>query len=651
MEDVLGYLQSKNLHLKKASGKEVNIPCFYCNEPEGKRGRLYINVDPDAEMPGLHTCFLCGQKGNIYTLRRHFGDPVRDEEVVTEHRWEIYGHAADFYHQALAEHQKPRLYLKEERGFSIETISERKLGYGIFGLNRHLRGLGFSQAEIEATGLVHPEKGSGNLIETLQGRITIPYMSAGTVAAIRGRAFDDLNGAKYKTPPGTLARLFNSDATWEAEEVVITEGEFNAIALAQQGIAAVGVPGANTWQQGWEDYFTETKRVHLCLDTDDAGAAGARKIKDALGAKARVVTMPVGVDANDFFLEGKTAEDFHALVAKTQPNILLTVDDAYVDFLEFQTARGLQLGIEDIDNRIFPGLLPAQVMVILARTGVGKTITLLNTFQRIRMIHPEAKILFLSLEQTRGEWFERARRIGAFYDYENMPTEHTVPAIEDYLAKTSERTLAEWRQRLLMVDRNRLSEEQMKECLEEYALRMGKLPDVVAVDYLGYWAQSFPGEAYSRLTSAVMALKAVAKEYKVPIIAPHQVNRSAGAGADFDEDAARDAGTIGETADFIFGIRNPDHLVTQDNKNDEAPLPKNEVIMKILKSRHGGKGTSASLQWAPLSLTLVTSSPTLKGFAQDERIYENQNDRWYTAHYRHRTGTRHGHIDRLELDD
>lgn len=262
--------------------------------------------------------------------------------------------------------------------------------------------------------------------------------------------------------------------------------------------------------------------------------------------------------------------------------------------------------------------------------NTGKTLHLLNTMHQMRMVKGQEnlKFLFVSLEQTRGEWFERARRIHRFYN----------------INSTDQEALSWWRDNLLLIDKNRLTETELSSALDDYEYRMGAKPDVVMVDYLGYWARAFKGEAYQRTSDAIMTLKAVAKERRVPIITPHQVSRIAKFGEEPDADAARDAGVIEETADFLFILWRPDALLGRSAEEKSGV-----VHMKIGKSRHGGSGVKLDYQFAPISLAMVpihhSSDARLLQRARNELRYERDySDKWEQAVYRHRTGFE-GHLE------
>lgn len=645
--DVLGYLQSKGLQMKHAGGDEYHTHCFWHGEDTSKRGRLYINCNPNADIPGLYECKVCDAHGALATIKKHFGDYDEDQETDdnSETKLEIFRIAAQYYHDQLADYPEVLKYLKgSERMLTLETIIEQKIGYASDelvqdvatgqekwvpsrALYHHLRDMGYSAEDIIATGLV-TENRKKQLVDSLSGMVTIPYMVAGNIVAIRGRAWPyDSNSKrpKYKTCGGSKARLFNSDVTWHHDEVVVTEGEFDALILQQMGYPAVGVPGANTWQDGWDAYLKDKRRIWLVFDRDPAGETGTQKMMERFGTKARRIALSpenVKCDPTQWVAQGHTAQDFQQLLDLAQKGgLLVTVDEAISEHAEVQAATGIKFGFDLLDTAINPGLLPGQVAVVLAKTGTGKTIFLLNMMHRMAMqpSQDDLKMLFISLEQTRGEWWERARRIFRFYNLDATDADAA-----DF-----------WRDRLMIVDKNRLSEDDVKQIIEDFDYRVGHPPDLISLDYLGYWSQSFRGDRYQRTSDAIMSIKGLAKDVMIPIVTPHQVSRMAKDGEEFGSDAARDAGVVEETADFLFAIWSPDNNMgrTEDEKQGV-------INMKILKSRHGSRGLKLNFYWAPLSLVMIPQGDKLVHLARDELVYASPGyrDTWETAVWRHQTG-------------
>lgn len=638
MTDVLGYLHSKGIAYKPGTGKNIHTQCFFCGEDPAARGRLYINTDPDAEVPALYKCFLCDASGNLTTLKRHFGDPVNERELDSHIRSEILKMAATYYHGQLDNFSDVVAYLKgPDRGLSAETITQHEVGYAPMDiaydvatkqttvrrprrLYSHLRTAGFTPKDILGTGLCQ-ERNDG-IYDSLAGMVTIPYHTAGACVALRGRTWPftpadfeqwgsepyEPSKGKYKTPGGTQTRLFNTDATWNTTELVVTEGEFDALALEQAGYPAVGVPGANVWQAEWDDYLTDVKRVWVVFDRDPAGEKGAAKLVDRFAGKARRVFLsPEGVKCDPTtWLQSHTPAEFAELLADaSKGGLLVSVHDAIAEFREVQSRAGLQFGWDEFDSAIQPGLQPSQLMILLARTGAGKTLFLLNMMHRIRMVpgQEDAKFLFVSLEQTRGEWWDRARRIHRFYN----------------LGSNEQDAMKFWTDHLMLVDRNRLTESELRQVLEDYEYQMGGMPDLVCLDYIGYWARAFRGEAYERTSAAVMKLKEVIKEYRLPMIAPHQVSRSARDGEEFQADSARDSGAVEETADFILTMWRPEDAAGRSQEERDGI-----VEYKLAKSRHGSRGRDFKMHWSPVSLVLLPYLDELRVRLTHEATWRNE---------------------------
>jgi hypothetical protein len=628
--DVLQYLFDKGLNPRRASGDEVHVPCVFCNEDDRKRGRLYVNVTSDADIPGLHFCHLCGAKGSLVSLQRYFGDATekQEREDTGYLRRAILAEAANYYHLCLGDNEDVLRWLKAERGLHYDTISAHLLGYADGGLFPHLRQLGHTLETIAATGLSTVDRETGRPVDFLRGHVTIPYLVAGNVVMIRGRAFGDADqGRKYVTPPGQKTRLFNSDATWETDELVITEGEFDCLVVEQLGYRAVACPGANIWQDVWDSYFANVRRVWVVFDQDarETGAKGAAKVLGHLGAKARLVELPppeppkTKNDLTEWIVvAGHSTEDFEALLRATR-GMLLSVNDAILEHASLQGMNGIKFGLRKLDLLIEPGLLPGQILVFLSKTGGGKTIFLLNLLQWVCELQPDVKVLLLSLEQTRGDWWERARRIYRF----------------GHPGSSDEDAAAFWRERLFMDDRNRISEDQLLALLEDFRYETGQKP-LLAVDYLGYWAQSFKGERYERTADAIMALKAVAKDQRLVCIAPHQVNRMTMHGTEPALDSARDSGVVEETADFVMSLWSPDTVSgkTLEQRNGEFNL-------KVQKSRHGGTGLVEHFYLAPLSLAVVSANDIDRSrWARNELVYQvAYHEHWQQALIRHEAGT------------
>jgi len=154
--------------------------------------------------------------------------------------------------------------------------------------------------------------------EQYRGRLCIPFLSPSGVVALRFRALDD-SPAKYLSLPGAIPRLYGVAALHTGlPYVAITEGEFDALALTQAGLPAVGVPGANSWQKHYPRCFADFSTVYVITDNDvkhdeegkllpNPGQQLAQKIAKSV-KNAVVIVPPENVDVSEWLLrDGREA--------------------------------------------------------------------------------------------------------------------------------------------------------------------------------------------------------------------------------------------------------------------------------------------------------------------------------------------------------
>lgn len=626
------YLQSKGLDVKGSGLKEVHFACPFCGEAPEKAGRCYVNVS-ESDSKGLFICFLCGEKGSFNRIRAHYGDSaidfLRSGESETRPPDDVYlsilSHSTDFYQNNLTKAPEVYQYLREDRGLTLETIKKFRLGWANGGLSTHLIKEGFSVEQIAQTGLINPDG-----TDALRSRIAIPYLEMGSVSLIRGRAWGT-SRAKYLQPAGMTVGLFNQGAVRNATKVLVCEGEFDTMIADQLGFNAVGVPGVSSWKPAWTEALDTAKRVYVVFDNDKAGRDGAQKTAGAIGDKARIVDLPAslpgepGIDINRWYVHyGKTKEDFDYLLSQAAGGLLITPAQAHEKWKEIHAnpAARLKLAIPSLDRAMEYGLPPGAVMIVTAATSAGKTTGALNLFHRMSLFQEDMNILYISLEQTRAEWFETAHRIHKFYDPPVTPLD----------------TVEFWSDRLCVVDKNRLTASQLQDSIRQYRYEVNENLRMVCVDYLGYYARSYPGgDDFHRTTEAVMDLKRIAKEEEVVIYSPSQIGRGKGtAGESHGAGKSKSSGAVEDTADLEMSLWN------RDQKEGITVAEHTGVIgMKIEKIRpHIGSGLHvlAEMKYSPLSRALVPLDDPLCAKVDRERAWHMAGVSWEDACKRHLSG-------------
>lgn len=172
-------------------------------------------------------------------------------------------------------------------------------------------------------------------------RYTIPIMGAyGYWVNIRkyslGSAKQKMINHSRKRGEGGYghSRLFPIRQLYKSEQVVIFEGEHDALLAVQLGIRAVtSTGGAGVFPRGAEDYFYG-KTVYLCYDNDEQGRTGMEKVAKRLDGIAKEIWMcpplpiptPDNADFTDFINQGHTREDFADMVLREAAQYVPTDD-------------------------------------------------------------------------------------------------------------------------------------------------------------------------------------------------------------------------------------------------------------------------------------------------------------------------------------
>lgn len=586
------YLKAKNYSPKKAPGEWL-IRCFECGDSKNKRhAHLYVNAEH-----GAWKCHRCGASGSFADLQKAHGDEPEKAEKEAAARWLVMRAALRVCQDTLLDYPHALKYLREDRHLTADTIGKYQLGYMDNSFTAAMKRQGYGLSDLRAAGLVGENSNRPLFID----RIVIPYFNRENIVTLRGKKI----GGNTMQVRGVSLGLFAVDNVRAHEgDIYLCEGEVDTMYLDQLGYPSVGIPGAESFQETWATWFEKARRVFILLDADEAGIRGAEKIKQILGAKARIVELPVPdneetTDVQEYFIrDGHSIDDFDTLIDTYRGTRIYTIGDALEAREELLDAEGLHLGWKDLDHWIHPGMLPGQVMVILAKTGVGKTAWITQVLHNLSEYFifnegdhqesgPGEPVLLLSLEQTRAEIAERMWRISRLWD----------PWMSDDQFKFAHRNFR-------MNDENRLPPEDLRIIVNEFVESVEQMPRLIILDYLGYWARSFKAKSrYEQVSEAIMELKALSKEFGVPIVVPHQVSRVGKRGERIELDFARDSGVVEETADFAFSLWAPHSKEDRDDPTTGI-LQRADVRIEILKSRHGGVGRETRMLWAPASLAL-----------------------------------------------
>lgn len=245
-----------------------------------------------------------------------------------------------------------------------------------------------------------------------------------------------------------------------------------------------------------------------------------------------------------------------------------------------EMVTGVPSGFIDLD-RITAGFQPADLVVIAGRPSMGKTALALNVAAYAALeADPRVGVAFFSLEMSREQLVLRLLCSEARVD--------SAKTRAGYLADRDFQRLAEAAVRLseapIFVDD---SSDITPMTLKAKCRRLARDPSanlgLIIVDYLQLMRASRPGESREKEIAEISrALKALAKELKVPVIALSQLNRQVESRPDRRPLLAdlRESGAIEQDADVIAFIYR-DEMYHRDSKEPGVA----EVI--VAKQRNG----------------------------------------------------------------
>jgi hypothetical protein len=234
------YLSYKGIPFNE-SGKELIAKCVFndCDrDSTGNEAHLYFNKDTSQ-----YECKKCGEKGNLITLQKHFGDKTTPQRASSSRGPRFDDSLVQKCHDALPDHI--RKYLNN-RGIKDEVINSFKLGYGNFYGKRY---------------------------------ITIPIAGEDSYKFFKLRQDPEDGSSKITYPKGAEAQLFGAYAGPDDTQI-LCEGEFDALALISEGyLALTSTHGAGTFKEEWIDEdLRKPKNIYVCFDNDDAGKKGSDRV-------------------------------------------------------------------------------------------------------------------------------------------------------------------------------------------------------------------------------------------------------------------------------------------------------------------------------------------------------------------------------------
>jgi hypothetical protein len=298
------------------------------NDSKDDETHLYF----DAET-GQYECKKCGEKGNLITLTRYFGD--NEQKIALN----------------------PIILTKNPRNstnFDAKMVEACHLALPT-NIHQYLNDRGITDAVIDAHKL-----GWGKFYG--KWWITIPIKDIyGPFRFFKLRQDPNVGDNKITYPKGIEAQIYG----WEMlintnDSLIICEGELDRLALLSKGIPAItSTHGALTFKQEWCEKVGKGRKIYICYDNDEAGRKGAERVAKMLenvGNETYIITLPQEVgesgDITDYFVKlNGNPDDLFSKYAKGYPEKIDTSQFKPLSSQELIETLGLTIK-KDEENKL-----------------------------------------------------------------------------------------------------------------------------------------------------------------------------------------------------------------------------------------------------------------------------------------------------------
>ncbi len=249
---------------------------------------------------------------------------------------------------------------------------------------------------------------------------------------------------------------------------------------------------------------------------------------------------------------------------------------------------GVATGFKDLDYKT-AGLQPSDLILIAARPSMGKTAFVLNIAEHICFREHKGAVIF-SLEMSREQLLNRLLALESHVDSKLIRNGNLSPKDWEGLIEAAS-IVGE--SKLIIDDSPGISIGELRSKCRKYKAENKDL-SVIMIDYLQLMSGSGKSDSRQQEISDISrALKSLARELKVPVVALSQLSRAVEKREDHRPMLSdlRESGAIEQDADVVMFLYRDDYYNPDTEKKGVA-----EVI--IAKQRNGPIGTT-ELVWLP----------------------------------------------------
>lgn len=387
--------------------------------------------------------------------------------------------------------------------------------------------------------------------------------------------------------------LYHLPEVLRAKSVWIVEGEKDADTLTTLGFTATtNVSGAAKWLPAYTESLTG-KDVVICGDNDERGQEHVELVFESLAGKvesAKIVKIPetykdVSEYAETFVNMEEAAAVLQSLCDKAQVfskgikipiYFMHELESKYKKHVSNLANSSFNIGrwLPTLGKEV-RSLVPGELVLIMAETGVGKTAILSNIAMHARPLHT----LFFELELPETLMYERLLSWQL-----KMPGTEVEKTYQNADEMLGEKILKHHFDHLLICSQSKLSPENISDYIVKSELKFGERPKLVLVDY----AQLVNGKGksrYEKLSNTAEEMKIVAKDTNTIIFLTSQVGRK---GKDENTEIglfdAKDSGSLENSGGLVLGC-------WRDEKNATV------MKIRILKNTKGKPGRTVDCNY------------------------------------------------------
>ena len=266
------------------------------------------------------------------------------------------------------------------------------------------------------------------------------------------------------------------------------------------------------------------------------------------------------------------------------------------------SVTGIPTGFTDLDYRT-AGMQPSDLVLIAARPSMGKTAFVLNIAQHVAF-KQNLPVAIFSLEMSKEQLVNRMFSLESSVDAQKLRTGQLNDQEWERLIESAG---VIGRSNLMIDDTPGISISELRSKCRKFKLEKGL--SMIIIDYLQLMSGSGRSDSRQQEISDISrALKAVARELSVPVLALSQLSRAVEQRPDHRPMLSdlRESGAIEQDADVVMFIYRDDYY-----NHDSEKKGVSEII--IAKQRNGPIGT-VELAWLPEFTKFANLERTKKEF-------------------------------------